>query len=129
MNAWLHSFHFLRPIWLSVIPFAVIIYVTHSFRDDIRAHWKKVIAPDLLEHLIVKKAGGWTLRPIHMICLVLILGAIAIAGPTWRREQPPFTEDKAPLVVALDLSQTMDAIDLDPTRLERAKLAAASRAG
>ena len=122
MNAWLHSFHFLRPIWLSVIPFAVIIYVTHSFRDDIRTHWKKVIAPDLLEHLIVKKAGGWTLRPIHMICLVLTLGAIAIAGPTWRREQPPFTEDKAPLVVALDLSQTMDAIDLDPTRLERAKL-------
>jgi Ca-activated chloride channel family protein len=34
----------------------------------------------------------------------------------------PFTEDKAPLVIALDLSQTMDAIDLDPTRLERAKL-------
>jgi Ca-activated chloride channel homolog len=57
-----------------------------------------------------------------MICLLIALGAIALAGPTWRREQPPFTEDKAPLVIALDLSQTMDAIDLDPTRIERAKL-------
>jgi Ca-activated chloride channel homolog len=122
MSAWLNSFHFLRPIWILVIPFAVIIYVLHGFREDIRAHWKKVIAPDLLEHLIVKKAGGWTIRPIQMICFALILGSIAVAGPTWRRETPPFTEDKAPLVIALDLSQTMDAIDLDPTRLERAKL-------
>jgi len=51
-----------------------------------------------------------------------VLGAVAVGGPAWKREQPPFTEDKAPLVIALDLSQTMDAIDLDPTRLERAKL-------
>jgi Ca-activated chloride channel family protein len=34
----------------------------------------------------------------------------------------PFAEDKAPLIIALDLSQTMDAIDLNPTRLARAKL-------
>ena len=34
----------------------------------------------------------------------------------------PFTEDKAPLVIALDLSETMNAIDLNPTRIERAKL-------
>lgn len=45
-----------------------------------------------------------------------------MAGPTRRCEQPPFTEDKAPLVVALDLSRDMDAIDVQPTRLERAKL-------
>src|SRR5579863_738718 len=122
MSGWLNSFHFLRPIWLLVIPFAVLIYVLHGFREDIRAHWKKVIAPNLLEHLIVKKAGGWTIRPIQMICFALIIGSVAVAGPTWRRETPPFTEDKAPLVIALDLSQTMDAIDLDPTRLERAKL-------
>ena len=31
-------------------------------------------------------------------------------------------EDKAPLAIAIDLSQTMDAIDVSPTRLERAKL-------
>ena len=40
----------------------------------------------------------------------------------WTRERPPFTEDKAPLVIALDLSPGMDAIDVQPTRLERAKL-------
>jgi Ca-activated chloride channel family protein len=78
--------------------------------------------------LFKKTIGPWShrgparFRPIHMVCLLVLLGAIAVAGPTWKREQPPFTEDKAPLVIALDLSQTMDAIDIDPTRLERAKL-------
>jgi Ca-activated chloride channel homolog len=122
MTAWFSDFHFLRPLWLLLIPFAALIYFAHNFREDIRAHWRQVIAPELLEHLIVKKTDRWKIRPIQMIFLGLVLSAIALAGPTWRREKPPFTEDKAPLVVALDLSQTMDAIDLDPTRIERAKL-------
>ena len=122
MSGWISAFHFLRPLWLLVIPAAALIHFVHSYREDIRARWKKVIAPDLLEHLIVKKTGRWTIRPIQMIFVGLVLSAVAMAGPAWRRETPPFTEDKAPLIVALDLSQTMDAIDLDPTRLERAKL-------
>jgi hypothetical protein len=122
MSAWLSVFHFLRPVWLWLIPAAALVYLTHSFREDIRARWKRVIAPELLEHLIVKKTGRWTIRPIQMITLALMLSSFALAGPAWRREKPPFTEDKAPLVIAVDLSQTMDAIDQDPTRLERAKL-------
>jgi len=122
MSSWLSAFHFLHPAWLLLIPVAALVYFSHSFREDIRARWKKVIAPELLEHLIVKKTGRWTIRPIQMITLGLALGSLALAGPAWRREKPPFTEDKAPLVIALDLSGTMDAIDLEPTRLERAKL-------
>jgi Ca-activated chloride channel family protein len=57
-----------------------------------------------------------------MVAVLIVLGAIAVAGPARKREQPPFTEDKASLVLALDLSETMNAIDLDPTRLERVKL-------
>ena len=34
---------------------------------------------------------------------------------------PPFTEDTAPLVIVLDLSTSMNAVDVQPTRLERAK--------
>jgi Ca-activated chloride channel family protein len=122
MSDWLGSFHFLRPIWLTIIPAALILYFIHDFREDIRSRWKNVIAAELLEHLIVKRTGGWKIRPIQMICAGLCLGSVAVAAPTWRREKPPFSEDKAPLVVAVDLSQTMNAIDLEPTRLERAKL-------
>lgn len=84
--------------------------------------WKEIIAPELLEKLLIGRHRRWRFRPIHSTCLGIALSAIAIAGPTWTREKPPFTEDKAPLVIALDLSRDMDAIDVQPTRLERAKL-------
>ena len=44
-----------------------------------------------------------------------------MAGPTWQQERPPFNQDKAPLVVVLELAHSMDATDVAPTRLERAK--------
>src|SRR5579862_1868897 len=114
--------HFLRPQWLWLLLAVPVIYLSFHIRDDVRARWKRYIDPELLDHLIVAHKRRWRFRPIHMVCLLILLGAVALAGPTWKREQPPFTEDKAPLVIALDLSQTMDAIDLEPTRLERAKL-------
>ena len=122
MSEWWAAVHFLRPHWLWLLLAVPVIYLSFRIRDDMRARWKRYIDPELLDHLIVARKRRWRFRPIHMVCLLIFLGAMAIAGPTWKREQPPFTEDKAPLVIALDLSQTMDAIDLDPTRLERAKL-------
>jgi Ca-activated chloride channel family protein len=122
MSEWWSAVHFLRPDWLWLLLAVPVIYLSFRIRDDVRARWKRYIDPELLDHLIVARKRRRRFRPIHMVCLLIFLGAMAIAGPTWKREQPPFTEDKAPLVIALDLSQTMDAIDLDPTRLERAKL-------
>jgi Ca-activated chloride channel family protein len=122
MSEWWSALHFLRPQWLWLLVAAPVIYVLHHVRDDVRARWRRYIQPDLLDHLIVSRKARWSFRPIHMACLLILLGGIAAAGPTWKREQPPFTEDKAPLVIVLDLSPTMDAIDLDPTRLERAKM-------
>ena len=108
--------------WLWLVAAAPAIYFLHRVRDDVRARWVRYIQPDLLDHLIVSRKARWSFRPIHMACLLILVGGVAAAGPTWKSEQPPFTEDKAPLAIVLDLSPTMDAIDLDPTRLERAKM-------
>lgn len=122
MSEWWAAPHFLRPQWLWLLLAVPIIYLSFYIRDDARAGWKRYIDPELLDHLIVVRKQRWRIRPIHGVCLLILLGSIAMAGPTWKREQTPFTEDKAPLVIAPDLSKTMDAIDLDPTRLERANL-------
>jgi len=122
MRDWWTALHFVQPRWLWLLLAVPIIYFSFYIRHDVRARWKRYIDPELLDHLIVSPKRRWRVRPIHMICVLIALGAVALAGPTWKREQPPFTEDKAPIVIALDLSLTMDAIDLDPTRIERAKL-------
>jgi len=117
-----NALHFLRPHWLWIMLVVPIFYLSLAIRDNARARWKRFIEPELLHHLIVSRRRRWRFRPVHLLSLLIILGSVAVAGPTWQREQPPFTEDKAPLVIALDLSETMNAIDLSPTRLERAKL-------
>lgn len=122
LHEWWQALHFLRPHWLWMMLAIPVFYLSLAIRDNARARWKRLIEPELLEHLIVSRHRRWRFRPVHLLSILIVIGSIAVAGPTWQREQPPFTEDKAPLVVALDLSETMNAIDLSPTRLERVKL-------
>jgi Ca-activated chloride channel family protein len=116
------DFHFLRPWWLLGIPVALLLIWLALRRGDVRRLWQGLIAPDLLAHLVVHRNGTSRFRPIHLAAVVIALGSLAAAGPTFRRERPPFVEDQAALAVAVDLSQTMDAIDVSPSRLERVKL-------
>lgn len=118
----LAQFHFLRPWWLLALLPAVLLLWAIGWRDDVRKRWRRSIAPHLLDALVVERRGGWRLRPVHLTSALMALGAIAMAGPAWERERPPFLEEKAPLAIAVDLSPTMDAMDLSPTRLARAKL-------
>ena len=51
-----------------------------------------------------------------------MLAVVALAGPAWQSiEQPVFRSEQA-LVIALDLSRSMDAQDIAPSRLLRARL-------
>ncbi len=112
---------FLRPWWLLLAPAGLAIAWLWSKQADPRARWRGIIEPALLDHLLVGERSGVRFTPIRLVAASLVLAGIAAAGPTWEKEPPPFLEDRAPMVVALDLSPTMDAIDLPPTRLERAK--------
>jgi Ca-activated chloride channel family protein len=116
------DFHFLRPWLLLGLVFPIAVLWLSSRSGDVRNQWKAMIAPHLLDRLVVDATGGSTIRPSWVLACILTVGILAAAGPTWEREQPPFVEDTAPLIIAVDLSPTMDAIDVTPSRLERAKL-------
>jgi Ca-activated chloride channel family protein len=116
------DFHFLRPAWLLALAAAAALAWVVSHRDDMRMKWRHAIAPHLLDRLLLDRRHTQRIRPLHLTILLLVIGAIAAAGPTWRHERSPFVEDTAPLAIAIDLSQTMDATDISPSRLERVKL-------
>ena len=46
---------------------------------------------------------------------------VALAGPTWSRYAAPVYQKNLPRVIVLDVSQSMNATDLAPSRLQRAK--------
>jgi len=115
------AFHLLRPLWLiALVPVAAISALL-LWRQDVRAQWGGVIAPHLLDHLIVKPGRTRAINPLYLVATGLVLGIIALSGPTWRRELPPFVEDKAPLMIALSVASSMNQTDIAPSRLERAR--------
>ncbi len=117
----LSQFHLLRPWWLLALPLTAYICWQLRRQGTAEREWGRVIAPHLLAHVTVGREQRARLRPANLLGAVLALAAIAMAGPSWRREPSPFTENQAPLAIALSLASTMNAVDLQPTRLERAK--------
>lgn len=117
----IENFHFLRPWWLlSLIPAASLWWVLFR-RQDVRTAWRALIAPHLLDHLLVGGRQRKRVRPIHLLLLVWVLMGISLAGPSWQKEPSPFAEDTAGMIVVFKVTPSMTAEDVQPSRLERGK--------
>lgn len=121
MDIDLSAFHFLRPLWLLLILPGILLPLAWLRRHDLKRQLGGIIAPHLVEHLVITPQDAQRLRPVHLLGALLVLGGFAAAGPTWEQDRPDFLDNRAPLILALDLSSSMDANDVPPTRLEAAK--------
>ncbi len=115
------DFHFIRPQFLwALIPVALVFLMgILSIREDVK--WKKIIAPHLRPYVIGKGRTGIKVTMQIVQFLAFCIGVIALAGPTWKKVELPGKTLESPLVILLDLSQSMMASDMQPNRLERAK--------
>jgi len=114
--------HLLRPLWLlTLLPFAGLLWLWWRRRGS-GGDWQRICDPALLPHLLIRGAAAAPRWPLLLIGLGGGLGILALAGPVWHKvDQPVFRETSA-LVIALDLSRSMDSPDLAPSRLVRARL-------
>lgn len=121
MDIDLSAFHFLRPLWLLVIVPGLAAPWLWRRRHDLKRQLKGFIAPHLVEHLLLRPDADQRLRPVHLLAATLVIGALAAAGPTWQQDTPAFLDNRAPLILAVDLSASMDAADVPPSRLAAAR--------
>ncbi len=121
----LADLHFLRPEWLLAIPIVAIILIVFYRRSRQSIGWEKVCDPALLDFQLtrIKELGSSGSRLLlWLLPLMFLLTVLALSGPSWqKKDQPVFQKDSA-LVIVLDLSLSMNAKDIKPSRLERAKL-------
>jgi Ca-activated chloride channel family protein len=121
MDINLNALHFIRPLWLWLLLPALWLpwlwrrqrQAGHSLSSNIAAH--------LLKHLLIYPQERAQPRPVYLLSALLLLGTLAAAGPTWQEDRPPFVQDQAVLMLAVDLSPSMDAQDVPPGRLQAVK--------
>ncbi len=108
MIAWLSTFHFLRPLWLLLALLGPLaLWLDRLIARD-AGGWRGVVAPHLLAALLVRDGRPSRIRPATVAAILFPLLALALAGPTWRREPNPFVTDRAAMVVTLDLSRSAE---------------------
>jgi Ca-activated chloride channel family protein len=118
----LAEFHWLRPEWLFGLPVLVVLAVMLARGKLGAGNWEAVIDPELMPYVLSRDPGRGTDYRWWLMILGGVIALVALAGPAWQRiEQPVYRAEQA-IVVALDLSRSMDAQDVAPSRLRRAKL-------
>ena len=117
----LAEFHFIRPYWLlAVLPYIVIVALI--LRNKLaQGNWSAVCDAALLPYLLQEKSVNQSRWPITAGAIAALLVIIALAGPTWERLPSPVFRNDSALVIALDLSRSMDAADIKPSRLIMAR--------
>ena len=116
----MEHFHFIRPQWLLLLPIALGLLWAISRRRDAYRKWREILAPHLLQVLLVDQQRGKHLRPLPLLGVILLLGIVALAGPSWRQQPSPFAQDTASLILVLKVSPSMLTEDVPPSRLQRA---------
>lgn len=116
----LSEFHFLQPWWLLLFPLLLGITWLWLRGNHSSQHWAQVCDPELLP-LLVKEGQGRSRVIWPLAVLVSLLLAIAAAQPVWQKQPQPAVKQGGAVVIVWDLSASMNATDLKPSRLQRAR--------
>lgn len=121
-NMLLTELHLLRPLWLlALIPLALLLIALWRRHSSDATIWRKFVDPHLLAHLVLGSTAQTQRTPLILLSIGWLLTVLALAGPTWQRlPQPVFAASQQRLIL-LDLSPSMNAADVAPSRLARAR--------
>ncbi len=115
------EFHFLRPWWLlALVPLALLVW-QWIIRTQGESGWKSAIDQRLLEVLLDNSHRGSNNGLRAALMLAMLALTIGLAGPTWHKLPQPVEQKNDALVILLDLSLSMLAEDVKPSRVERAR--------
>lgn len=117
----MNEFHFLRPYWfLALLPLGILLWQLWHRKYHSRS-WRAVCDAHLLPYLLTDTGSRQQRWPILVVGLMSLMVILALAGPTWEKLKQPVFREQSALVIVLDLSRSMDAADVKPSRLARAR--------
>ena len=115
------EFHFLRPWWLlALLPLAALPWLLSRRQRD-AGDWAEHVDEALRPYVLVGTASARSRFSTWLAGAIGLLAIVALAGPAWERLPAPAFRNLSAMVIVLDLSWAMEATDLKPNRLERAR--------
>jgi len=123
MNDILINFHFLRPNWLYAFIFIILLIFSLKAFNKNKNSWINIIDQKLYKNLTQKKGltKSSLLSSNFVIICFLSIAILALAGPTFYKQDVKVYQNNTPWIIALNLSNDMLNKDLAPSRLKRAK--------
>ncbi len=115
------DFHFIRPYWLLALIPCIILTVLALRHKLSRGSWAAVCDEALLPFILQQKPAAQSKKLLIGTAVAAVLSILALAGPTWQRLPVPVFRNDSGLVIVLDLSRSMLAADIKPSRLIRAR--------
>jgi len=115
------EFHFFRPEWLLGVLAAPLVSWTVFKALNRLDPWMRACDMKLLVHLREDPKSRTSLIPFVLTAVIGSLCAFALAGPTWDSTNASIHRTMRARVVALDLSLSMNARDVAPSRIDVAR--------
>jgi Ca-activated chloride channel family protein len=122
MTGLLQDFHFLRPLWFLALVPALLLVMGLWLQQRRSQQWLRYIAPNLLPYLLDQVQMRERKWPLLALLALWGLATFALAGPVWEKIPQPVERNNQALVICWDLSPSMLAEDVKPSRLVRARL-------
>jgi len=119
------TFHWPHAFWLLLIPLALLVRDLRRRAVTANAHPKIQHAEVRHSSFIIRHSSFQRLgatRTRWLLYIGLAASTAALARPQWGRLEEPMFDQAREIIIALDLSRSMLAPDVKPSRLERGRL-------
>ncbi|MFT3869924.1 MAG: VWA domain-containing protein [Nibricoccus sp.] len=119
------TFHWPHAFWLLLLPLAFAMGELRRRRAIASATHPKILRAEAGPSELSLKpdtTGKITGRLRWRLWLGLSLAVVALARPQWGKLEEAVYEESREIIIALDLSRSMRADDVRPSRLDRSKL-------
>ncbi|TKB49825.1 VWA domain-containing protein [Ferrimonas sediminicola] len=117
------DFLLLRPGWLLALPLLPLLWFALSHFQRRQQQWQRLVPKHLQRAMLVSPQAQPQPR-LWWPWMVAALALIALAGPSWQKQQVPVFQLHQGRVVVMDMSYSMYATDLLPNRLTQARFKA-----
>ena len=114
--------NFTSAIWLAfliVVVAIALLYVLVQRRR--KRHMLRFSNMETLERVAPKRPSAWRHVPVALMLVGLVLLTVAAAGPQAAKKVP---RNRATVMLVIDVSLSMEATDVPPSRIQVAKKAA-----